>query len=108
MIRFFFRMMALVLLAIAVLFAVLDATRSIAASELVMTPLGESWAAALPETLDLARSYAERVLHPMFWDPVIVFVLGIPGFLVFGLLSLAFYAIGRKPARRFGGFIAES
>ena len=42
MIRFVFRVLALFALAVAVVMAVLDATRSIGASRLMLTPLGES------------------------------------------------------------------
>ena len=45
MLRFIFRLAAMVALSISVIMAVIDATRSVAASALVMTPLNASWLA---------------------------------------------------------------
>jgi hypothetical protein len=104
MIRFLFRLLAMVALSVAAIMTVLDATRSIAASALVTTPLGESWAETLPDLLMLAEQNVRHYIHPLAWDPVALFVLGLPGFAVFGALALLFYAIGRKPERRAGRF----
>lgn len=101
-IRFFFRFLATVSLAVAVILAVVDATRSIAASDLVLTPLGTSWYSASAETLNLAQAVVQRYVHPAVWDPGIVSILTLPGFAVFFALALIFYVIGRKPARRLG------
>ncbi|MDN2579652.1 hypothetical protein [Aquibium sp. ELW1220] len=102
MIRFFFRFLAVLSLAAAVILAVVDATRSIAASELVLTPLGTSWFAVSPGTLNLAQALVQRYVFPGLWDPLIVSILNLPGFAVFLVLALLFYAIGRRPARRLG------
>lgn len=102
MIRFFFRFLSVVALAVAVILAVVDATRSIAASELVLTPLGTSWFAVSPESLNGAQALVQRYVFPVLWDPIIVTILTLPGFVVFLVLALLFYMIGRRPARRFG------
>jgi hypothetical protein len=107
MIRFLFRLLAMIALSVAAIMAVLDATRTIAASTLVMTPLGESWAAGLPDLLALAEQNVRHYIHPLAWDPVVLFILKLPGFAVFGTLALLFYAIGRKPERRAGRFAIE-
>jgi hypothetical protein len=104
MIRFLFRLMATVALAVATVMAVLDATRTVAAGEWVMTPLGESWKTVSPDTLTKAQATIETLLLPAAWDPVALFVLKLPGFVVFGVLALLLYAIGRKPARRLDPF----
>lgn len=104
MIRFLFRFLSTVALAVGVVMAVLDATRTVAASALVMTPLGMSWAAISPDTLDRAKTFVTGSIGAAMWDPVMTSVLALPGFAVFGALSLAFYVIGRKPAPRQGGF----
>jgi hypothetical protein len=100
MIRFLFRFMATISLAVATVMAVLDATRTVAAGDWVMTPLGESWKTVSPDTLAKAQAMVETVLFPALWDPVALFVLKLPGFIVFGVLALLRYAIGRRPARR--------
>ena len=102
MIRFFFRFLAVTSLAVAVILAVVDATRSIAASDLVLTPLGTSWFAVSPGTLNLAQAMVQRYVFPALWDPVIVTILTLPGFVVFLVLALLFAMIGRRPSRRFG------
>ena len=107
MFRFLFRLMATVSLAVAVVMAVLDATRTIAVSRLVLTPLGESWASVSPSTLEVAQSFVVEKMHPLVWNPVMTFILAQPGFVVFGVLAFLLYAIGHKPERRIGRFIAE-
>lgn len=108
MIRFLFRLMASVCLSVAVIMAVLDATRSIAASELVLTPLNTSWITVSPDTLAAAQTYVVTKIHPLAWDPVFVTILNQPGFAVFLVLAFLLYAIGRKPARRLSNFAVEA
>ena len=107
MFRFLFRLMATFALAVAVIMAVLDATRTIAASRLVLTPLGESWLAVSPSTLERLQSFIMDKAHPLVWNPVIVFILDQPGFVVFGVLAFLLYAIGHRPERRIGRFVVE-
>ena len=101
MLRLLFRLLAMLALAVAVIMAVLDATRTIAAEQLVLTPLATSWMAVSPDTLETARSFVQSRMHPLFWDPVLVRILDLPGFVVFAALAFLFYAIG-KPRRRVG------
>jgi hypothetical protein len=102
MLRFLFRFLSTVSLAVAVVMAVLDATRSVASSALVTTPLGRSWQAVSPDTLAATQKFIEATLHPLLWDPVVLAILHLPGFMVFGLLALILYVIGYRPERRDG------
>jgi hypothetical protein len=104
MIRFLFRLLATLSLAVAVIMAVLDATRSVAAGSLVTTPLGTSWLAVSPATLESTQAGVESWLHPALWDPAAIFILKMPGFVVFGVLALLLYAVGRRPRRRMSPF----
>lgn len=104
MFRFLFRLLATVSLAVAVVMAVLDVTRTIAASRLVLTSLAESWASVSPGTLEEAQAFIVGKLHPIAWNPVMTFILAQPGFVVFGVLALLLYAVGYRPARRIGDF----
>jgi hypothetical protein len=105
MIRFIFRVLATLSLAVAVIMAVIDATRSIAASAWVLTPLAESWQAVSPDTFAAAAGFVRDATLPMLWDPVALTVLSLPGFVVFVVLALLFYLVGRRPERRrFGRF----
>jgi hypothetical protein len=105
MIRLVFRFLALIALAVATIMLVLDATRTIAVSALVVTPLGESWASALPNSYALAEAKVRTYISPVAWDPVALTVLKLPGFAVFAVLALIFYAIGRRRNRRPSGFV---
>jgi hypothetical protein len=107
MVRFLFRLLALIALAVATIMAVVDATRSIAASRLVTTPLATSWAATFPDQLALAEQAVRAHLGAAAWDSYAATVLHWPGFAVFGGLALIFYAIGRRPGRRPAAFVAE-
>lgn len=104
MIRFIFRVLATLSLAVAVIMSVLDATRSIAADALILTPLSESWRAVSPQSYRAAETAVSEVLWPYVWDPVILTLLSAPGFAVFLALALVFYMIGRRPERRAGRF----
>jgi hypothetical protein len=107
MFRFLFRLMATFALAVAVIMAVLDVTRTIAASRLVLTSLAQSWRGVSPTTLERMQSFIIDYAHPLVWNPVMVFILDLPGFVVFGVLAFLLYAIGHRPARRIGSFVAE-
>jgi hypothetical protein len=107
MIRFLFRFLATVSLAVAVVMAVLDATRTIAAGDWVLTPLGASWMSVSPGTLAATQATIESWLHPALWDPLALSILKLPGFAVFSVLALVLYAIGRKPARRLDPFARQ-
>lgn len=107
MFRFLFRLLATVALAIAVIMAVLDVTRTIAASALVLTPLGASWSGISPTGVQQFQNFIVENTHPLVWNPVMTFILGQPGFVVFAVMAFLFYAIGRRPQRRIGRFVVE-
>lgn len=104
MIRFLFRLAAVVSLAVAVIFGVIDSARSVAASKLVYTPLGQSWLDASPATLDAVKDFAEKRLWTPLWDPGLVTILLAPGFVVFLVLAFLLYIIGHRPRPRIGRF----
>jgi hypothetical protein len=105
MIRFFFRLLATLALAVTVIMATLDATRTVAAKTLVMTPLLDSWVAVWPEGPAALQALLEQKIHALAWDPVATTILALPGFVAFALLALLLYAIGRRPERRIGRFL---
>jgi hypothetical protein len=107
MIRFLFRFLATVSLAAAVIMAVLDATRTVAAKNLVMTPLLSSLEKTFPRQLAQFRAFLEQNVHSLAWDPVAVAVLALPGFVVFAILAFLLYALGRRPRRRIGRFVVD-
>ncbi|MBO6900710.1 MAG: hypothetical protein JJ864_05120 [Rhizobiaceae bacterium] len=104
MIRFFFRLLATISLAVAVIMAVLDATRSIAADQIVMTALSQSWQSVSPGSYAASEAAVSEVLAPYAWDPIVLTLLSAPGFAVFLVLALLLYLIGRRPERRTSRF----
>ncbi|MDZ5697240.1 hypothetical protein [Chelativorans sp. M5D2P16] len=96
--RFVLRLLSMLSLAVAVIMAVVDATRTVAVEALTFTPLGESWRAVSPETY---RSVGDAVIdvHPWLWDPVATAILSLPGWAVFAALALVFYAAGHRRPR---------
>lgn len=99
MIRFVLRLLAMFTLCVAVIMAVLDGARSVAASAVTMKPLGVSWYETSPDTLNIAQAVVQRYLLPVMWDPFMIWVLNQPGFAVMAVLSLLLYiaGYGRKP-----------
>jgi hypothetical protein len=108
MLRFLFRLAAMVALSISVIMAVLDTTRTVAASALVLTPLKTSWLAASPDTLSAFEAFVRGKAGPFLWDAAITRVLDLPGFAVFAVLALLLYAIGYRRERRSGKFAATN
>ncbi len=102
--RLLLRLAGLAFLSVAVIMATLDATRSVAASSLVLTPLADSWTWAFPGGYAAARAFVEEKMAPVLWDPVLVGLLALPGWLVFLLLAFVFHAIGQPRARRVAAF----
>ncbi|MBZ9677449.1 hypothetical protein [Mesorhizobium sp. ES1-1] len=99
MFRFIFRLAAMVALSIAVIMAVLDTTRTVAASTLVLTPLNTSWLAVSPDTRAAFETLVRTKASPLLWDGAIAWVLNQPGFAVFAVLALLLYAIGYRRRR---------
>lgn len=102
MLRFLFRFAGMVALAVSVIMAVLDVTRTVAASAIVVTPLKTSWNAVSPETLGVAEAFVREKVAPLAWDTVANWVLNQPGFAVFAVLAFLLYALGYRPRRRAG------
>ena len=84
-------------LLLAMVAAVVDATKSLAGGgQLVVTSLAEQWAALSPTSLAAAKAAVETHVGPFLWTPAITTILELPTWLVFGLLGIALYRLGRK------------
>lgn len=100
MLSFLSRAVGLLFLAGALVAFVVDGARSIADARLVLTPLGQTWYDLSPGTLNLSQAVIQRYLHPVVWDPVIQWILGLPAVLVLTLLGAAFVWLGSRRRRR--------
>ena len=100
MIRFLLRALAVLFLAVTVIFAVVDVTRSVGASTLTMTPLADSWDGLAPGTRDAVGAWLASALHPLLGDPVLATFAGWPTFIVSGGLALLLALAGGIRRRR--------
>ncbi|MBB5703084.1 hypothetical protein FHS76_002980 [Ochrobactrum daejeonense] len=107
MIRFVLRSFAVVFLALAVIFAVLDGARSVGASQFVAKPLLAMWSRNAPETLADAQALVTHHIGEGIWNSVCIPALGAPGWVFFGVLALFFYAMGHRRERPLGRFTAR-
>ncbi len=97
MIRFLFRFAGYWLLAGALVAAIIDAAKSIAASELVTTVFGQHFQQLAPTLLQrLEFGISNNLGAPWLWDVVFVNILSWPSFAVLGVLALIFLMIGRR------------
>jgi hypothetical protein len=100
--RFLLRALGLLLLAAGFVGAVIDGTRSIANSELVVTPLGEAAFRLFGERYLLLQPAIERHIHPLLWDPVVLNLTLLPGFAVALVLGVILLWLGREPEEPIG------
>lgn len=100
MIAFIARFTGLWMIAGALVALVVDGTKTIAAASLTVTPLGQSWYSISPSTLIAAQSFVqqkvEAVIGHWLWDPLIVWILLLPTWLVLGVIGTWLVYLGRK------------
>jgi hypothetical protein len=92
MIRFLFRFTGLWLLAGAFAALVIDGTRSVAASQLVIAPLRDAWGALNPASL----AAAQKQFGGAPWEPAFSLLLGAPLWILFAAIGLFFLVLGRR------------
>jgi hypothetical protein len=85
------------LLLLAMVAAVIDATKSLAGGGAwVVTPMGEQWQTLNAESLAAAKAWIETNAGSFFWDPVMTSILHAPTWVVFGILGVLLYWLGQK------------
>ena len=100
MIGFVSRFVGLWFVAGALVALVVDATKSIAASALTVTPLGLTFYALAPSTLISVQEFVQQKIEPTvggwLWDPVIQWILLLPTWAVLGAIGFLFTYLGRR------------
>lgn len=97
---FLFRLFASVFLAAAVIGAVVDAARSIAASgTIVLTPLNDAVLALADDPYENLVAFGRANSIETFWTPLVEATLSAPAILVFVGFALIFYALGYRRRR---------
>lgn len=101
MLRLFAKLIGLISLAMVAITAILDITRSIANSEMTLTPLGQEWFNFHLPSLNGFQVGIERHLgFPWLWENVVQNILLAPSWIVFAVLALIFLWLGRRRERR--------
>jgi len=96
-----------VILALALVVAVLDLTRSIASSSIVITPFSSLWKSFSPASLETSRLAVETYVHAILWDPIITFALELPSWLLLWLFAMICLWIGQKRKNPYGRFASR-
>jgi hypothetical protein len=104
MFTLFFRLLGLFALAGAVVGLVIDGTKSIAASTLTLTPLGQAWFSLQPNSLVAAQRAVTAHAGAWVWQEPIQFLLTLPVWLV--LLAIGAFLILAGRRRRFRAAVA--
>lgn len=104
MIGFLARFVGLWLVAGALVGLVIDATKTIAAGTLVVTPLGQAWYWIAPAMLMSVQEFVQQKIEPFvggwLWDPAMQSLLLLPTWLVFGVLGFLLTWFGGRRRRR--------
>ncbi|MGB7432402.1 MAG: hypothetical protein WA921_08050 [Ahrensia sp.] len=104
MFRFLFRLFALFLLAFALTYVVIDASRSIADSKLVFTAFETTLFQLIPNQFEQFAAWRENGLSPVINDIVLATAFKAPTSLIAAILALLFYGMSRKTGRSSGRF----
>jgi hypothetical protein len=97
MIRFVFRFLGLLLLALGFIFLVYDGTKSIADQNLYISTVGATWANVHQSSLSALQPAVERLAGPWFWQAVVQrYLLDQPASLVLAVLAAVLILLGRK------------
>lgn len=96
------RVFAYLLLAAAFAVLVIDATRFIESDKLVLTPLAQAGVVLVSMTPGAIESFVEVHVPAFLWDPVCLWVLRLPAFLVLAAIALALFRLARPRPRGLG------
>lgn len=98
------RFAGLWLIAGALVALVIDAAKTIAASKLVVTPLGLAWSnvdmASLISVQEFVQRRIEAYIGGWLWDPLIMWLLMLPTWVVLATLGFLLAYLGRRRRHR--------
>jgi len=100
MIGFFARFVGLWLIAGALVAVVIDGAKTIAASQLIVTPLGLAWYTISPTSLMATQTFVQQKVEAYIghwlWDPLVQWILMLPSWLVLGFIGAWLVYAGRR------------
>jgi hypothetical protein len=98
--RLILRVIGTWLLGIALILVIIDGTRSLAASALIVTSLADTWSWIHLDSLEAARTFlATRFFGPVL-GPIVDTLLTLPGWLVLGVPGALIAWMGRTRRAR--------
>ena len=96
MIRFLFRSLGFIAIAVAFLLVIYDGTKSIAGNAVFITSMRGLWDTLHAASLASLRPLIEGNLGRFAWDPGFTSFLNTPSWAVIGVLGIIFILLGRK------------
>jgi hypothetical protein len=96
MIRFLFRALGLLFLAVAFIFLVYDGTKSIAGNLLLYSKVDEIWSLLHTASLQQLQPMIEKHAPSWLWDPIAKTVLDAPATVVFAIIGAILILLGRR------------
>jgi hypothetical protein len=102
MLRFFVRLLGLLLLAGGFSALVVDGTRTIAGGALAVTTLREAMAQLIPQKLPALQEWVSHHLGAWAWDPATVLLLHLPVSITLGGLGAALILLSQKQRETIG------
>lgn len=100
MIRAFFRMLTFACLALFAVLAVIDATRTIGGSALLLTSLGASWTLIAPESYAALERWSSAGANAETTSAILATVMQWPTLAVLAGLCMVFAWLGQPRRRR--------
>jgi hypothetical protein len=98
--RLLLRIVGTLLIACAVILIIIDGTKSLAASSLVLTPLEATWTQINPQSLATVKDFLGTRLFGALLEASVNFVLGLPGWAVLGVPGILLAWAGRSRRTR--------
>ncbi len=94
--RLILRILGTWFLGLALILLVIDGTKSLGANAIVLTPLGDIWAAVHAQSLEQATAFLSDPLFANLLSGAFAMVLGYPAFAVVGLPGIVLAILGRS------------
>ena len=97
--RLILRVLGTWLIGLALIFLVVDGTKSLAANTLVFTSLGQAWIQLHPPSLEAVSTFFESRFFADLLDATMQALLTYPVFAVLGVPGIVLALMGRRPRR---------
>ena len=97
--RLVLRILGTWLIGLALVLAVIDGTKSLGASRLVLTSLSQIWNSLNPASLATVEAFFDSRYFADLLDGLMAALLSYPAFAVIGVPGIVLALLGRKPRR---------